>query len=173
MSHIGVGKPAHHSHDGAGVTAADVDDSTSTTTAGDSTTTVPESTTSTTAARKDNHGAEVSDVAHDRDLEGCEHGHAVAAVASRGKSQGKPCATTPTTVAGDDGTSAGKHDEGDDEAEHDNDGDDGHDGTPPTSVGHRGRGNGNGNGSDDDHGNSGGEHGHGQGADDHGGNDDD
>jgi hypothetical protein len=54
----------------------------------------------------DNHGAEVSAVAHDKTLHGCEHGRAVSSVAS-GKVKDKPCphadedaaATTPTTTA--------------------------------------------------------------------------
>jgi hypothetical protein len=52
----------------------------------------------------DNHGKEVSAVAHDKTRHGCEHGRAVSAVAS-GKVKDKPCphtedgATTPTTVA--------------------------------------------------------------------------
>jgi hypothetical protein len=51
----------------------------------------------------DNHGKEVSAVAHDKSLHGCEHGRAVSAVAS-GKVKDKPCphteegSTTPTTI---------------------------------------------------------------------------
>ena len=54
------------------------------------------------ATHPDNHGAEVSAVAHDKTLHGCEHGRAVSSVAS-GKVNTKPCphtddaATTPTT----------------------------------------------------------------------------
>jgi hypothetical protein len=95
---------------------------------------------------KDNHGGDVSNVAHDPDLEGCAHGHAVADIASGGKSQGKACPTTGTTVPGDNGQT------GDDDG-------DGNKSTPPTSVGHGGNGQGNGadghgNGADNGQGNS-------------------
>jgi hypothetical protein len=57
------------------------------------------------ATHPDNHGAEVSAVAQDKSLHGCEHGRAVSEVAS-GKVNDKPCPhaddtsddTTPSTV---------------------------------------------------------------------------
>jgi cell division protein FtsN len=58
------------------------------------------------ATHPDNHGAEVSAVARDKTLHGCEHGRAVSSVAS-GTVNTKPCphiddaATTPTTAAAD------------------------------------------------------------------------
>jgi hypothetical protein len=140
VSHIGVGEPAHHGkHHTAHTTAAD-DESTTTTTAVPGST-PPSDETSTTVEPR-NHGEEVSGVAHDDSNEGCEHGHAVAAVASGGKSQGNPCPTTSTTVGDgttpttvEDGHGHG-HDDGN-ESDDDNDdvdhGDSGEHG-PPTSV---------------------------------------
>jgi hypothetical protein len=139
VSHIGVG-PARDAHsDKETDKDADADKtavaakSTASTAVHASSTTVPTSTTPTTHADKnaDNHGAVVSEVAHNHDLTGCEHGRAVSAVASNGKAQDKPCPTTTTTVPGENG----KHDDGESN---------GHEGTPPTSVGgHRGLGQGN------------------------------
>jgi hypothetical protein len=63
-----------------------------------------------TSSHPENHGAEVSAVAHDKTLHGCEHGRAVSRVAS-GKVNTKPCPHT------------------DDEAEADTDAT-----TPPTTV---------------------------------------
>ena len=60
-----------------------------------------------------NHGAEVSEVAKDKTLQGCEHGRAVSAVAS-GKVKDKPCPhTTTTTEAGGPTTTTPEDDEGD------------------------------------------------------------
>ena len=145
MSHIGVGGSAP-THKGA-EPIGDVEEST-TTTVDTSVTTVPDSTTSTSVEpgddHPDNHGEDVSDTAHDDSNEGCEHGHAVAAVASEGNSQGKPCDTTTTTVGeGTTTTTVGD--------------DDGDDGTPPATDEHHGGG---------DHG--GGDHGD---SGDHGGDD--
>ncbi len=132
------------------------DERTKHTTVNGSSTSVPGAATSTTV-HKDNHGGEVSDVAHDPDLEGCAHGHAVADIASGGKSQGKACPTTGTTVPGNNGEAG------------DGDGD-GNESTPPTGVGHGG--NGQGNGADNGQGNSGVEHGKAQTVHPGGGNDD-
>jgi hypothetical protein len=130
VSHIGVGSPAHdarNKHDKK--PKADDDERTKTTKVHGSSTTVPGSTSPTT---KDNHGGEVSGIAHDPNLDGCAHGRAVSDVASDGKAQDKPCPTTTTTVPGDNGQP------GDDNS------------TPPTTVKH-GNG-GQGNGSDNGHG---------------------
>ena len=148
VSHIGLGpsRDAHSDKDAdadAGKTSVAVAKRTTTTAVHGSSTTVPTSTTPTTHA--DNHGAEVSEVAHNHDLTGCEHGRAVSAVASNCKAQDKPCPTTTTTVAGTNGKHDGESS--------------GHEGTPPTSVGgHRGLGQGN---APVDRGSSGGEQGHG------------
>jgi hypothetical protein len=142
VSHLGVGSPAHGSAD-KDVKHGDAngDDRTPTSHGKSrSTTTVPGSATSTTT-HKDNHGGEVSGVAHDPTLEGCAHGQAVAAVASDGKSQGKSCPTTTTTVAPGNGQTGAT--------------------TTTTTVDHGG--NGQGNGSPNGKGNTGGAHGQGKG----------
>ena len=127
VSHIGVGNPhSHGKHDKNNN--------------GHTTTTNGNGSSPTT---KDNHGADVSKVAHDPSLEGCEHGRAVSAVASDGKSQDKPCPTTTTTAPGNTGKP----------------GNNGHENTPPTSVNH---GQSQGNGSDNGHGSSGVERGNGK-----------
>jgi hypothetical protein len=105
FSDVGIGAPHKSGGPKVETTAAADETSTTTTSIDDSsaTTTVPEteSTTPTTVAdHPDNHGDDASTVAHDNSLEGCEHGHAVAAVASGDKSNGKPCTTTATTVPG-------------------------------------------------------------------------
>ena len=142
VSHIGVGKAAHDADESSVFDA----DETTTTTVEPTTTTVPDGTTPTSVEHPDNHGAEVSAVAHEHDGDGCEHGHAVAAVASRGKSNGQPCHTTTTTIG--DGTTPptvddhhGRgHEDGDDEnvgqgtrGQSGNHGG-GHDATPPTTT---------------------------------------
>jgi hypothetical protein len=137
VSHIGVGGPAHDSRD-----KHVKNNNGHTTTTGENGSTTP--------TTKDNHGADVSNVAHDPDLAGCEHGKAVADVASDGKAQDKPCPTTTTTVPGNNGKPGGN----------------GNQNTPPTSVSH---GPGQGNGSDNGHGSSGVERGIGQGSDSGGG----
>jgi hypothetical protein len=152
VSHIGVGRPAHDSADKQDKkTNADDEQRTKTTKDDGSSTSVPGSLTSPTTAHKDNHGGDVSSVAHDPNLEGCAHGKAVAAVASDGKSQGKPCPTTTTTAPGDNGQPGNGNS---------------NENTPPTSVSH---GQGQANGSDNGHGSSGGEQGKGQASDTHGG----
>ena len=45
----------------------------------------------------DNHGQDVSDVAKDKSLQGCEHGRAVSAAAS-GKTNDKPCPNSSSTT---------------------------------------------------------------------------
>ncbi len=157
VSHIGVGKSAHDSHDKHVKKNKPHDDErTKNTTVNGSSTSVPGAVTSTTV-HKDNHGGDVSNVAHDPDLEGCAHGRAVADIASGGKSQNKACPTTGTTVPGDNGQA------GDDDG-------DGNESTPPTSAGHGS--NGQGNGADNGQGNSGVEHGKAQSVHPGGGNDD-
>jgi hypothetical protein len=73
-----------------------------------STTAGPDTTTDPTHAP--NHGGEVSGVAHDGALQGCEHGRAVSATASD-KTNDKPCpnvsTTTTTTVDGSNGGAPG------------------------------------------------------------------
>ena len=115
ISHIGIGastSSGHHHH-----SAVETSDSGDTTTTVDTTapTSVPAAATPTTET--ENHGSEVSGVAHDSSTTGCEHGHAVAAVASGGKSQGQPCPDTRPTVG--DGTTPTSVDEN-----HDGTGDD-------------------------------------------------
>jgi len=165
LSHLGVGESSNHHH---ATTASETDDTTTTTT---TTTTVPGETPTTVAKdHPDNHGDEVSGVAHDDGNEGCEHGHAVAAVASGGKSQGQPCKTTPTTVEGTTPTSEAEHHGNDngndngDQNENENENGDGHNGkqddngdghhtTPTTTAtndgGHHGDHNGGTSGSHD------------------------
>jgi hypothetical protein len=112
-------------------------------------TTVP--TTDTTAAdatdstHPDNHGKDVSEVAHDDTLEGCEHGRAVSEVAS-GEVNDKPCpdgapgpgATTPNGPHGD----ADDADDAEDGVD-DDDSDDGEDGEDDGEPGSQGHGHGN------------------------------
>jgi hypothetical protein len=166
VSHLGVGAPAHHGHSSHS-SGADADETTSTTVSSeptDETTTVPDGSTSTTVAREhpDNHGGEVSAVAHDDSLEGCEHGQAVAAVASNGKAQGKsedkPCpSTTSTTLAdGTTTTTVAGNEGGDDQGE------DPASTNPGADHADTGRGNSGDHGNAGDHGNgSSGEHGNG------------
>lgn len=56
-----------------------------------------------------NHGQDVSEVAKDESLQGCEHGRAVSEAAS-GKANDKPCpnGSTPTTVSGSTTTVPGE-----------------------------------------------------------------
>jgi hypothetical protein len=99
------------------------DETTTTTVDNTTTTTVDGGATTTTIADdddgdgndNDNHGAEVSAVARDKSLHGCEHGRAVSAIAS-GKTNDKECKdheadddeeSTPTSVAGDDDSDDG------------------------------------------------------------------
>ena len=140
MSHVGVGNGAHHAQKGQhGKPAAALEETT--TTLDPTVTTVPGET---PTSEVENHGGDVSDVAHEHDGDGCEHGHAVAQVASDGKSQGQPCATTPTSI-GDGTTSTTEPGEGD---QHDGTGDEGGDGehhgppssTPPVTQPHDGGG---------------------------------
>jgi hypothetical protein len=63
------------------------------------------------AAPHDNHGAEVSAVAHDHSVTGCEHGRAVSAIAS-GTTNDKPCPTTSSTVPTTETTAPEGTDEG-------------------------------------------------------------
>jgi hypothetical protein len=98
MAKVGIGDEEKSAPHGAG---NPVDDPDSTTTPsedqvdGSSTTTLPGATT-TTAPTPANHGSNVSGVARDKQLEGCEHGRAVSGVAS-GKVNPKPCPTTTTS----------------------------------------------------------------------------
>jgi len=96
--------------DGSTTTSFDVE--TTTTVADGAPTTVPADPSD--REHPDNHGAEVSEVARDRSLHGCEHGRAVSEVAS-GKVNDKPCpgtgetppgSTTTTTVAAEGGPSS-------------------------------------------------------------------
>jgi hypothetical protein len=108
MAKVGIGDEKKSAH--AGKPVGDPD---STTTPsedqvdGSSTTTLPGATT-TTAPTPANHGSEVSGVARDKQLQGCEHGRAVSGVAS-GKVNPKPCptSTTTTTTVPGDGSSGG------------------------------------------------------------------
>ena len=84
-------------------------------------TTVDES--STVVDHPDNHGDDVSAVAHDDSSEGCEHGRAVSAVAS-GTEDDKPCPTTGTTLDNTTPGSVERDDEGKGEPEADGDADD-------------------------------------------------
>jgi hypothetical protein len=62
----------------------------------------------TPTSHPDNHGGEVSGVAHDDSQSGCDHGHAVAATAS-GQSDKQACPTTGgSTVPGDETHGNGK-----------------------------------------------------------------
>jgi hypothetical protein len=158
VSHVGVGSPAHHSNKHSAISRENAAEDSTTTTV-DSTTTVPDATivpgvtTPTTTEARDNHGAAVSEVAHEK---GCDHGAVVSNVASDGKSRNEPdtaaegndangkCVTT-TTIPGVTTTTTKPTDANDGE------GDVGH-GTPPNSVdpashsqkGDHGTGNGNG-----------------------------
>jgi hypothetical protein len=93
LSHIGVGNP--HDPRIKHVTTSKTNHDDKTTKGNGSPKNV---TRSSTTAQTDNHGGDVSNDAHDPDLDGCEHGGAVAAVASDGKPQGKHCPATTTTV---------------------------------------------------------------------------
>jgi hypothetical protein len=104
ISDLGLSTPTHHS--------ARPTEAAPTTTTIDTTTTFVDNTTPTTAAN--NHGAQVSVVAHDHTTTGCDHGHAVATVASNDKSHGQPChtpnssdTTTPTSRQHDDNNNSG------------------------------------------------------------------
>jgi hypothetical protein len=107
MSKVGIGEPAHRH--ARVVVAADTEVDESTTTTGiaeETTTTVVSGETTTTVADGDGdgtHGDEVSAVAKDKTLQGCEHGRAVSAVAS-GTVNDKPCPHTTTTIAGGEST---------------------------------------------------------------------
>jgi hypothetical protein len=156
ISHVGVGNGAHHSQKGThGEPGAGVGETTSTV---DPTATTVPGDTPTTA--DENHGGDVSDVAHDHSVDGCEHGHAVAQVASDGKSNGQPCNTTSTTIG--DGTTPTSEGHGSDHGGGNDGGDGAHHGppssTPPVTNPHGG-----GNGGDHGNGGSGGNGG------DHGG----
>jgi hypothetical protein len=157
VSHVGVGSPAHHSNKHSAISRETAAEDSTTTTV-DSTTTVPDATTvpgvtsPTTSEPRDNHGAAVSDVAHEK---GCDHGAAVSNVASDGKSRNEPeteaegnddngkCVTT-TTIPG--ATTTTKPDDANDGEGHDGQG------TPTSTVdpashsqnGDHGPGNGNG-----------------------------
>ena len=96
LSHIGIGGGSSgSSHDHHTDIPADAADTTTTNVEG-ATTTVPQNATPTSDA--DHHGAVVSGVAHDHTTHGCEHGHAVANVASDAKSNAQPCPNTSTTT---------------------------------------------------------------------------
>ncbi len=132
----------------------DLDPTTTTTAEPDTSTTLPLTTTTLAPGEDgagehpDNHGGEVSEVARDDSLHGCEHGRAVSEVAS-GKVHDKPCPhSTTTSTSVPDGDAA-------DEPEADEDEDDDDDG-PGNSNGHgngngHGRGNSNGNGNGNGH----------------------
>jgi hypothetical protein len=141
VSHLGVGSAAHGSGD-KDLKHGDTngDDRTPTSHGKGSTTSEAGSVTSTTT-HKDNHGGDVSGVAHDPTLEGCAHGQAVAAVASGAKSQGNPCPTTTTTVGSGNGRTGST--------------------TTTTTVDHGGHAQG--NGSNNGKGSSGGAQSHGKG----------
>jgi hypothetical protein len=100
-AHLGVGAPAH---DDDAVSPADEETTTTTET------TDPAEPTATTVEPKDNHGSEVSTVAHDDSVTGCEHGAAVSKVASDGRSQNDgsceataPDGTPPADANGHEG----------------------------------------------------------------------
>ena len=97
LSHMGIGGGSSGAlHDDNANSPADSADTTTTNVEG-ATTTAPQNSTSTFDA---NHrGAAVAGVAHDDTTQGCEHGHAVANVASDAKSNGQPCHNTATTTA--------------------------------------------------------------------------
>ena len=116
-------------------TTPSADESTSTTTTSESpTSTTPPTTASTpptttpaegeVGAHPDNHGAEVSAVAQDKSLHGCEHGRAVSEVAS-GKRNEKPCphastTTTPASPAVEAPEQSDEHSSGESDVEPDN-----------------------------------------------------
>jgi uncharacterized membrane protein YgcG len=163
VSHIGVGGPAPSGGTQVKKTEVANDESTTTTSVGGPSTTMPESTTPTTTG-EDNHGGEVSDVAHDHEAEGCEHADEVADVASDGKAEGQPCPTS-TTVPGDNGQAGdGNHGDG----SHNDGNHDGNGGTTPTTVEHSGGDQGSGSDSSHGSGSSGGDHSQGHGGDNHG-----
>lgn len=138
-SHLGIGAPAHHDD-----TASTGDDETTTTLESPTTTEpddtkAPASPTPTTEAH-DNHGSEVSTVAHDDSVSGCEHGAAVSKVASDGRSHNDgSCDTTSSVPEGTPPETPENH-HGDDNQGDDTKGDEhatdghGHDGTSPTTV---------------------------------------
>ena len=115
-------------------------------------------TTSTTVEHPDNHGKDVSTVAHDDSTEGADHGAAVCAVASEGKC--KPNATEDNSGPGKSGdhrqddehvttsTTAEVNDGSDSDSTDDNSGASSEDSGKPEDSGHHGHGNG-GHGSDD------------------------
>ena len=157
MSHIGVGSSSHHSKSGSEVSPGDNETTTTMVGSGETTTEPGDDSTTPTS---ENHGDEVNGVAHDGT--GCEHGQAVAAVASDGRSQHPDCPTTPTSI--------GDHKSGEDstetpDTEVENDGGD-HHSTTPTSTGTSG---GQHDGGGDSHGGSDGG-GHDGGSDGGGGN---
>jgi hypothetical protein len=84
----------------------------------------------TTTVVPERHGDVVSGVAHDASTQGCAHGRAVSAVASRGKAQTKPChsatTTTTTTTPGSEVTTT--------TAPHGKSGDHAHQHTPPSTT---------------------------------------
>jgi hypothetical protein len=86
-------------------------------------------TTSTTVEHPDNHGNDVSTVAHDDSNEGADHGSAVCTVASEGK-----CQPNADDENGDHGKSGEHHEDGDHETTsttvNDDGGDDGPDSHP-------------------------------------------
>jgi len=149
VSHLGIGTPLH-----SGSETPLVEDSSTSTTAS-TMTTVP---TPTTAEPVENHGGEVSAIAHDHSSDGCEHGAAVSDVASGGKSRDDSqdasndgsqdeandeshegsCettttiggGTTPTTIGDNDADEQGDNHQGDNQHSDDHPA-----GTSPTSVG--------------------------------------
>jgi hypothetical protein len=138
VSHLAIGT----SHESSG--APSVEESTTSTTLDSTVTTMPNDTTPTTAEHPENHGGEVSAIAHDHSADGCEHGAAVSAVASDGKahndaddaSEGDAergsCETT-TTIEGTTPTTVDDND-ADEQGENHQSGDN-HDGKPPTVGG--------------------------------------
>ena len=158
FSHIGVGAPAHH---GDGSSGGETSGEATTTTTVGSTTTVPDAGGSTdttvpggttTTGPGDNHGSQVSAVAHDH---GCDHGADVSQVASGGRSQnpngdasganaatgGHDAQDSCSPGAGGGHQGSGQHGSGQNNNQggnHQGDnhqgGSGGHDGTPPTTI---------------------------------------
>jgi uncharacterized membrane protein YgcG len=148
VSHLGIGTPLHSSSE----TPPVEDSSTSTTLSTVSTVPTP-----TTADPLENHGGEVSAIAHDHSSDGCAHGAAVSAVASGDKSRNDSqdasdsgrqdeaneeshagsCETTTTiggptpltTIDDNDADEQGDNHQGDNQQS-----DGHHDGTSPTTV---------------------------------------
>jgi hypothetical protein len=107
FSTVGIGAPHHHDA-GPVETRSEVEGSTISSSIDDSSTstTVPdEGNTPAAVTHPDNKGGVVSSEAQSDETRGCEQGHAVAAVASDGKSQGNDCKTTGTVPEGTTPTS--------------------------------------------------------------------